>query len=143
MSKCTVGHVEKIGQDPSEQTLRDYLLSLQENVNELAAQWQNHYISNLPMLVPSHFSKGSLDVGDIVLLNDQENTIKKSKLLWPLGRIIELIPDRDDRIRSVVLKTATTILTRPIHRLVKLELSSHDWDVGLETRSGRKVKPPK
>ena len=133
------GQMEGVGKEPSEQTLRGYLLSLQNNVNDLAAQWQDHYISNLPMLVPNHFSRGSLAIGDIVLLNNNEQTLKKSRLLWPLGRIIELIPDRDGKVRSVVLKTATTILTRPIHLLVKLELSPHDWDIGLQTRSGRKL----
>ena len=131
------GQMEGVGKEPSEQTLRGYLLSLQNNVSDLAAQWQDHYISFLPMLVPHHFSRGSLAVGDIVLLNNTDQTIKKSRLLWPLGRITELIPDRDGKIRSVVLKMATTILTRPIHLLVKLELSPHDWDVGIQTRSGR------
>ena len=132
----------QMAQDPSEQTLKDYQMSVQQNVSELAAQWQNQYISNLPMLVSKHFNKkGSLGVGDVVLLNDNDNAIKNSRLLWPLGRIVELIPGRDEKIRSVVLKTAKTTLTRPIQRLVKLELSPHNWDETLETLSGRKVKP--
>ena len=92
------------------------------------------------MLISKHFTKGSLGVGDVVLLNDNNNAIKNSRLLWPLGRIVELIPGRDKKVRSVVLKTATTTLTRPIQRLVKLEMSPHNWDETLETLSGRKVK---
>ena len=133
-----VDNVEGKG-EPSEQTLRNYQYTINKEVNNLAAKWQDHYISNLPMVVSNHFSKGNLGVGDIVLINDNDASIKNSRLLWPLGRIIELIPGRDNKVRSVVLKTATNTITRPIQRLVKLELSPHDFAEQLETTHGRRL----
>ena len=133
-----VDNVEGKG-EPSEQTLRNYQYTINKEVNNLAAKWQDHYISNLPMVVSNHFSKGNLGVGDIVLINDNDASIKNSRLLWPLDRIIELIPGRDNKVRSVVLKTATNTITRPIQRLVKLELSPHDFAEQLENTHGRRL----
>lgn len=46
------------------------------------------------------------------------------RLNWPLGRIIEIFPGRDGKVRVVKLKTATGYLTRPVQRLYHLELST-------------------
>lgn len=57
--------------------------------------------------------------GDLVLIMD-ENT-QRGK--WPLALIIDVIKGRDERVRSVRLRTQTTTLVRPITKIVPLELS--------------------
>ena len=44
------------------------------------------------------------------------------KIKWPLGRVIELHPGRDELVRSVTLKTAKGIVKRSIQCLRDLEL---------------------
>ena len=51
-------------------------------------------------------------VGDIVLVVD--NSPRNS---WTLGRIMEVVSDRRGIIRIVKVKTPTTILKRPVHKL--------------------------
>ena len=40
---------------------------------------------------------------------------------WPLGLVTETNVGRDDLIRSVKVKTKSTIMTRPITKIVLLE----------------------
>ena len=89
--------------------------------------WHKEYITNLPQIVPKHFSKKELEVGDIVLLNDGGQSIGKSRLSWPLGCITRVYPVRDNLLRCVELHTQSGTLTRPIQRLHKLELSPHSF----------------
>jgi len=39
---------------------------------------------------------------------------------WPLGKIIEVYPDRSNRVRQVLVKTVTSTLRRPISKLYKI-----------------------
>ena len=41
--------------------------------------------------------------------------------MYPMGRVIEVKKGRDGLVRSARLKTKTTPLVRPIHKLVLLE----------------------
>ena len=57
--------------------------------------------------------KRNLSIGDIVLIND--NFSPRSQ--WPLGRVVETLPDRKGHVRSVILQTKGGRLKRPIARL--------------------------
>lgn len=46
------------------------------------------------------------------------------RLDWPLGKITQLFPGRDGKVRVARLKTATGELVRPVQRLYPLELSA-------------------
>ena len=59
-----------------------------------------------------------LKVGSVVLIKE-DNT---PKIKWPLGRVIELHPGRDELVHSVTLKTAKGIVKRSIQCLRDLEL---------------------
>ena len=40
--------------------------------------------------------------------------------LWPLGRVLETKPDGKGLVRSVKLKTQTSVLDRPITKLCRI-----------------------
>ena len=57
-------------------------------------------------------------VGELVVI--QESGVARGH--WPLGRIKEVVKGRDDRVRSVLVKTMTSEYHRPVCKIVKLEL---------------------
>ena len=71
-------------------------------------RWTREY---LPMLQESRKwerPKENLQVGDVVLLVD-ENYPRRQ---WPLARIVEVIPSKDGWVRTVRVKTSSTVMTR-------------------------------
>ena len=68
------------------------------------AKWANH--------------ERNFDVGELVLIADK----RVPRNLWPLGRIIEVHPGRDGKVRSVNIRTKSSVFKRPIVDLVRLEL---------------------
>ena len=79
--------------------VREYLPSLQER-----QKWQKQH--------------RNFAVNDVVLVLDET----KARNSWPLARILEVFPNRQDGlVRSVKLKTSTSVLTRPIDKIVLLE----------------------
>ncbi|KAK3733613.1 hypothetical protein QZH41_005190 [Actinostola sp. cb2023] len=82
--------------------IREYLPSLQER-----QKWNKEY--------------RNFQVNDIVLVLDENSPCCS----WPLGRILEVYTNRrDGLVRSVKLKTRTTILVRPIDKIVLLEAAT-------------------
>ena len=59
-------------------------------------------------------------VGDLVLVADNPN-VERSK--WPLGRVIDVFPSKDNVIRTVKIKTSNSELLRPVAKLCLLEES--------------------
>jgi hypothetical protein len=53
-----------------------------------------------------------VEVGDIVIIHNEGH-----RLAWKLGRVIELLPSRDDQVRAVCLHTKTGETTRALSRL--------------------------
>jgi hypothetical protein len=72
-------------------------------------------------------------VGDIVLVG-QEN---KKRYEWPLGRILELFPGKDNKVRVARVKTTRGTLTRPVQRLYPLEVMTSQ-----STKLGEVLKQP-
>jgi hypothetical protein len=56
-------------------------------------------------------------IDDIVLINDSN----EPRGNWPLGRVVEVCPSTDKRVRTVKVKTPTGILSRPAAKLCLLE----------------------
>ncbi|GFX27145.1 uncharacterized protein TNCV_440511 [Trichonephila clavipes] len=52
-----------------------------------------------------------------------ENPNKK-RLYWPLGKVIELIPGRDGKVRTLKLRCSNFEIIRPIQRVFPLEIQS-------------------
>ena len=80
-------------------------------------RWLREYFPELQKRQKWLGIKSNLKVGDLVLVMD-ENAPKGS---WPLGLIQEVSVGRDGLVRSARLKTVTSVLTRPITKLVSLE----------------------
>ncbi|GFU39507.1 integrase catalytic domain-containing protein [Trichonephila clavipes] len=68
----------------------------------------------------SDFARFQKRVGEIVLI---ENPNKK-RLYWPLGKVIELIPGRDGKVRTLKLRCINSEIFRPIQRVFPLEIQS-------------------
>ena len=80
-------------------------------------RWLREYLPELQKRQKWLGIKSNLKVGDLVLVMD-ENAPRGS---WPLGLIQEVSVCRDGLVRSARLKTVTSVLTRPITKLVSLE----------------------
>ena len=64
--------------------------------------------------------------GDIVLIVDEN----AARCAWPLGRVLQVKPNtKDGFVRMVTLKTKSTILERPIDKIVFLETGTVHDDV--------------
>ena len=48
----------------------------------------------------------------------EENT---PRYLWPLGLVLQVREGRDKLVRAVKIKTRSTVLVRPVSKVVKLE----------------------
>ena len=80
-------------------------------------RWLREYLPELQKRNKWFESRRNLKVGDLVLLVD-ENT---PRYLWPLGVVVEVCEGRDGLVRSVKVKTRSTVLVRPITKVVLIE----------------------
>ena len=83
-------------------------------------RWTREYLPSLQER--QKWEKASLNfaVGDLVLVLDES----LPHCSWPLGRVIEVFPNRSDGlVRSMRLKTTSSVLVRPVNKLVLLEAS--------------------
>ena len=84
-------------------------------------RWINEYLPSLQQRQKWNSEQINLAVNDIVLVLD-ERTPRSS---WPLGRVIEVHTNqRDGLVRSVKIKTSSSLLVRPVDKVILLEASS-------------------
>jgi hypothetical protein len=83
-------------------------------------RWRNDYLKSLRETDRNlvHGESSKVCVGDVVLIKDE-----RSRCLWNLGKVITLHNSNDGVTRSVTLKTRNGNITRPIIKLVPLEIS--------------------
>ena len=86
-------------------------------LNTFWKRWQNDYLLSQNLRkkwnTPSHQDL----LGRCVLINE-DNMCRNT---WKMGRIIETFPSKDGLIRTVLVKTSTSKLRRPIQKLSLLE----------------------
>ncbi|GFW30529.1 integrase catalytic domain-containing protein [Trichonephila clavipes] len=89
--------------------------------NDLRQRFRKEYLSEL---IQKSNEKSSREpkVGEIVLIGD----VNIKRLFWPMARIIELIPGRDGKIRTVKRKTQHGTVLRPVQRVYPLEIRSNE-----------------
>ena len=80
------------------------------------SRWRKEYLHTLQIRSKWLKPKPNLQVNDIVLLCDE--SIPRN--IWPMGRVVKVEQDSKNLVRSVIVKTATSELRRPIHKLVLL-----------------------
>ena len=85
--------------------------------NEFWKKWKRDYLMKQDVRTKWKNPTNEDLMGKIVLIND-DNLPKNS---WKLAKIIETITSKDGLIRTLVVKTPTSILRRPIQKLSLLE----------------------
>jgi transposase InsO family protein len=84
-------------------------------VNVFWTRWHKEYIPLLQKRQKWIKPQRNVKVGDIVLITG--NTPRN---VWNMGRVTEVHTDHKGLVRVVTLKTSTTVLQRPIHKLCVL-----------------------
>lgn len=96
-------------------------------VNLFWSRWRREYLVLLQSRIKWLNVERSYKTGDLVLVMD----IQLPRNQWPLGRIMEIIADRSNLVRSVKIKISrcknrnlqdfsTTVITRPISKIICL-----------------------
>ena len=81
-------------------------------------RWIREYLPSLQERQKWNKTRRNLEVGDIVLILDE----KTPRCSWPLGRVLEVHTNRrDGLVRSVKVKTTSTVLVRPVDKIIFLE----------------------
>ncbi len=98
--------------------LRDRHIVLQQCIDKFWSQWSTEYLRNLPFTVRTHKSQCKLQVGSVVLV--QEDNVPRLK--WPLAVVLKLYPGKDGVVRSVLLQTTKGHIERSVQRLHDSEI---------------------
>ena len=83
-------------------------------------RWTNEYLPRLQERNKWKRQAPDLQVGDVVLMTE-DNIPRRA---WPLGLVVELLPGKDGLVRTVKVKTAKGIYSRPVQRLHLYEAAS-------------------
>ena len=80
--------------------------------------WTREYLPSLQQRQKWTKPQCNLAVNDIVLLLDEN----MPRSLWPLARVLEVYSNpKDGLVRSAKVKTRTSVLVRPVDKIVLLE----------------------
>ncbi|KAI0218829.1 hypothetical protein LSAT2_029491, partial [Lamellibrachia satsuma] len=77
-------------------------------------RWLREYLPLLQERQKWSTPRRNFDVGDVVLIVDD----KAPRNSWPLGRVQEVVRDQKGFVRRVKIKTITSMLDRPVNKLV-------------------------
>uniref|UniRef100_A0A2A4K9T0 Integrase catalytic domain-containing protein n=1 Tax=Heliothis virescens TaxID=7102 RepID=A0A2A4K9T0_HELVI len=101
-------------------------------------RWSNEYLQQLQVRSKWQQPKENLAKGDLVLVHDENLPPGR----WALGRVVELHPGTDGKVRVVTLKTKKGQLKRPIVKLSPLPIR-HNLQYMEETENEiNKQEPP-
>ena len=88
----------------------------QSLVRHFWKRWSTEYISTLRHFTKWHHPNRNIQIGDVVILQD-DNLVP---LKWPLGKIVETYPGKDGIVRVVRAKTLSGTYRRPISKIALL-----------------------
>ena len=88
----------------------------QSVVRHFWKRWSDEYLSSLRRHNKWKFPSRNLQVGDIVVL--QEDNLITTK--WPLAKVIQVYPGTDGLVRVATVKTSTGVYRRPVAKLALL-----------------------
>lgn len=86
---------------------------LQQMTQHLWDRWHEEYLTTLINRTKWLTEKRNFQVGDLVVV--KEDNVPPMR--WKLGRVQEVLPGKDELVRSVVIRTATGVYKRPIVKL--------------------------
>lgn len=81
-------------------------------------RWVHEYLPDLTRRTKWYAPQKPLQVGDIVIVVDQNNP----KKTWPKGKVLDVVHSKDGTIRSAIIQTQTGIYTRPVVKLAVLDV---------------------
>lgn len=105
---------------PDEGPLKRRWRQTQMLVDRFWKRYRSEYLSLMSLRSKWITERRSVSVGDLVLLAD--GNLPRSQ--WTMGRVKEVYLGSDDRVRSCLVKTATTQFVRPIVKMCVLEEAS-------------------
>ena len=91
---------------------------IQELMRHFWHRWMTEWVPSLSTRTKWYKERNNLQIGDVVLVVSSEN----KRAHWPMGRVIEMYPGKDGRVRSVKLQVPNKQLIRPVVKLCPLEL---------------------
>lgn len=101
---------------------------IQKMYQEVCSKWKNNYLHQLQNR-PKWFNKQpNINIGDLVLLKEDSQPHR-----WPLARVVDVHPGKDDLTRVVTLKTDHNIVKRPIVKICPLPLNNEEDIKALRT----------
>ena len=80
-------------------------------------RWTREYLPLLQARSKWHKPRDNLQLNDVVLVVDEN----ASRGQWPLGRVMEVYPDKRGVVRFVDVRMGKSVKRRPIHKLCLLE----------------------
>jgi hypothetical protein len=81
-------------------------------------RWQHEYLSELQYRSKWKTSYSNITLGTLVII--YEDNLPSHK--WSMGRVLEIHPGTDKRVRAVTLKTQNGTTSRAINRVAPLPL---------------------
>lgn len=96
----------------------------QKIFSDIWKRWQNEYLCQLSARSKWQQPQENQQIGDVVIIHDANLPAGK----WSLGRVIELHPGKDGRVRVVSVKTKNAIIQRPIVKLSTLPVNISQKD---------------
>ena len=88
-------------------------------------RWISEYLPTLQVRQKWHKKNRNLQNNDLVLIVDE----RLPRGQWPLGLVVEALPDSEGLVRAVKVRSAGSIKTRPIHKLCLLEHNQEYSDI--------------
>ncbi|XP_023310053.1 uncharacterized protein LOC108904648 [Anoplophora glabripennis] len=102
-----------------QQSLSRKVLHRQKLLEDLRRKFRNEYLGQLKWWSKRN-KESQVKVGEVVFVSND----KDKRANWPLGRVIELLPGNDGRVRLVKVLTERGQFLRPIQRLYPLECAA-------------------
>ena len=93
------------------------------------SQWRREYLPTLQERAKWNNVRRYLKVDDVVLVRD-ENAPRN---VWPVSVVTRVEPDSKGLVRSVVLRTHTTELHRPVNKLILMLTAEERMDPTQDT----------
>lgn len=108
--------------DNSIKRMRNEQQSMLENFWK---RWEKEYLTSLLQRKKWLKEKDHFKIGQIVLVGDENQPPSR----WLLGKITKLLPSKDGLVRSVVVQTQKSKLTRPVQKIVILPVATEEQKI--------------